>query len=148
MMSRFTLLFFIVLLVHSTGVGQVNLLSIDQLQTEVKVTPKPTLLLLHTSWCSYCALQKRELSKASFNASVYFAQFDAEYKDDVVFNNKRYSFAPNGKGVGVHQLVNMLLDNKPTSYPSWIILSPNLDVLGSYSGYLKNEEIQTIIDDL
>lgn len=131
-----------------TVFGQGGILNINALQDSIKASPKPAMLLIHTDWCTYCALQKRQLEKRGIPTSVYIGEFNAEHKGDVVFKDKIYSFKPTGRNAGLHELVLHLLGDKKVSYPIWIILDNNLNPLAHYTGYLRPDELDGIIKSL
>lgn len=129
--------------------GQEKLLTIEQLQDSAAVQPKATMLLVHTDWCTYCALQKKQLKDGTLaHEGVYFAEFNAEQNKDVSFKGEVYPFKPTGKGTGMHGLVEYFVQGKHVSFPLWVILDKELNVLDSYTGYLRPEELERIVEVL
>jgi len=111
--------------------------------------PKPVLLMLHTDWCSYCALQKTQISKRKHQwDGVYLASFDAESKDEVEFGGKTYSYIPQGNKTGTHALALKLMEGRAKGYPNWILLDEKMNLLDSYAGYLKLKELDVIVKKL
>lgn len=128
--------------------GQDGNLNVSQLQDSIKTQPKPAMLLIHTDWCTYCAMQKQQLGDRSGQNRVYLAEFNAEQKEEVAFKGQIYKFKPTGRNTGTHELVKQLVGNKKISYPLWVILDEQLNVLDTYSGYLRPEEFDKIIEVL
>lgn len=139
---------FIFFCLAQNTLGQDRNLTISQLQDSVKSQPKPTMLLIHTDWCTYCAMQKQQLKSNNELESVYLAEFNAEQKEDVHFNGELYRFKPTGRNIGTHELVKQLVGDKKISYPLWIILDKQLNVVDSYAGYLRPEEFNGIVQTL
>lgn len=140
-----TNLFFLVPMVS----GQERLLTFEQLQDSVVIKPKASMLLVHTDWCTYCALQKQQLAAGTLmHKDVYFGEFNAEQKDEVRFKGETYSFKPTGRNTGIHELVEHFSQGKRVSFPFWVILDHELHVLDTYTGYLRPEELEKIVEDV
>lgn len=122
------------------------LLDLAQLQDSVRMHPKPVLLLFHTDWCVYCALQKEQLDSSLTSGNVYFAEFDAGQREEVFFNGKRFAYRATGKNTGVHGLVVEMAGQIPIEFPLWVLLSPDLEVVDTYAGYLRPEELRGLVD--
>ena len=66
----------------------------------------------------------------------YFIKFNAESRNEVIFRNKR--FQPSISKRGKHELAIALNgEGNAISYPTIILLSPNLEVENRLNGYLK-----------
>lgn len=129
--------------------GQERLLTVEQLQDSIAIQPKASMLLLHTDWCTYCALQKKQLTNGKLDLEgIYFAEFDAEQKEEVSFKEKTYHFKPTGKNIGMHELVEHFSQGKRVSFPLWVILDQELQVVDTYTGYLRPEELEKIAEDV
>lgn len=129
--------------------AQEEMLSIQELQDSMENDPKPVLLLLHTDWCSYCALQKKQLGKRKNKLKdVYVASFDAESNDDINFKGRIYEYLPHGNRSGIHALALKLMGEKSKGYPTWVLLDREMNVVEHYAGYLKPKELDFIAKQL
>src|SRR5690606_20561540 len=122
---------------------------IEVLADSMKLNPKPMMILVSTDWCKYCQLQKSQLlrNKAFIDAKdvVYYSEFDAETKEDILFNGEVYQYTNSGVARGIHELVIALADKKERlSYPLWIVLDKNYNILLCRHGLIEPHEIKDI----
>ena len=101
MLSVKTLILLALLLPFSGNVrGQLATTSISDLTDSVRLHPKPTLIFISTTWCTYCRMQKAQLKKHSeFHSAsdyLYFSEFDAETMEPIIFNGHTYAFKSRG----------------------------------------------------
>jgi thioredoxin-related protein len=114
-----------------------------------KKKPKKMFIDMYTDWCGWC----KKMDQATFinpviveymNQNYYAVKFNAERKDTVTFNGKKY-INPNPTGSrSSHQLAQELLSGK-MSYPSFIILDETLKKVTTIPGYRKAPEFETIL---
>ncbi len=93
-----------------------------------KVKPKKIFIDIYTDWCGWC----KKMDKSTFidpavikalNTDFYAIKFDAEQKEEIIFNDSTFKFVQQGRR-GSHQLAYALLDGR-MSYPSFVLLDEN-----------------------
>jgi len=123
-------------------------ISFPALADSLKARSKPVIVQVGTSWCVYCRLQSRQIEKSRalkqlLKDNFYFLVLDAESREGILFNHHYYRFAATGNGTGTHELALQLA--RPlkgrTGYPMWILLTPDLDFIDGYSGYLSSKDL-------
>jgi thioredoxin-related protein len=131
----------ICLMMINSATAQVQLKSVAELNDAIRNDPKPVLFLLSAEWCSYCHLQKRELKEffESPTKQFYYVEFDIENKKPVDFNNKNYSYKPNGIQTGIHEFAIFLSgSNEGVSCPSWVLIDNNCNFIFRHAGVLSS----------
>jgi len=126
---------------------------IAALADSLEAQTKPVLILLSTDWCVYCKMQKVQLERnqdfQDAKNNFYFVEFNAETKDSILFNEKVYRYKSSGLSTGIHELAIELGNQKEgISYPLWIILDKDYEVLLRRNGLLAPDELKEIIDIL
>lgn len=139
----------IMLATHQVS-GQITAVPIGELTDSVRLQPKPSLILISTSWCTYCQLQKAQLKKnRDFQAAsdhFYFSEFDAETKETISFNGATYVFQSTGVNIGTHELAYVLGNiKKRLAFPTWVLIDENFAVLFKYPGVLDQKTLQEIV---
>ena len=104
---------------------KVNWLSWEQAITAAAETPKKIYVDIYTDWCGYCKKMDRETFTDPgvikyLNDNFYAVKFDAEQKEEIMFNETSFKHRPGGRG-GVHELAVALLNNQ-MGYPAFVIL--------------------------
>jgi len=121
-------------------------LPVDNLDSCMRVSPRPVLMLLTTDWCKYCQLQKAQLKRNNeFQAAsdkFYFVEFNAEQQAPVVFHQQTYRYKPTGVSTGIHELAAALSGDKGASYPTWILLDKSYQVVYRYNGVLPPQQLK------
>lgn len=111
---------------------------------------KPILVLLSTDWCQYCQMQKNQIRKnKDFAAKAnlfYYAEFDAESKENVLFQGKEYAFKPTGKNTGTHELARALNGPGTLAFPTWVLLDRNYQVLFRHGGVLTPDQLKELLE--
>ncbi|MBX7226742.1 MAG: DUF255 domain-containing protein [Chitinophagales bacterium] len=116
-------------------------ITIEQAEQLSKSNPKKIMVDLYTSWCGWCkVLDEKTYSDPKvynyINEHFYAVKFDAERKDDVVFQGKTYSFNPSLARNGCHQLAfDWGNTNSKIGYPTIVYLDENFVKLESDPGY-------------
>lgn len=129
--------------------SQLRAYSFPEIDSLRKTADKNIVVFIHTDWCRFCQSMKnttfrdQEVIKL-LNEYFWFADLNAEEKQDIVFNSHTFKYKPTGNNTGVHELAEQLgAINGQVSYPSVCILNASCDILFqddeflSSSGFLK-----------
>ncbi len=138
---------FSILLNSEFGFGQISL---DNFNKEFSQNPKPILLYFSTDWCAYCKIQDREFDKNielinSLSEKYYFIKLDGESLDDFIFLENKYSSNSNEIKKSTHDFVKVFLSvNEQETYPFWIVLNQNLEIIGKEFGFLDQNKLKKL----
>jgi thioredoxin-related protein len=128
--------------------GAVKWMTFEQAVEKSKTEKKAIFIDVYTSWCGWCKV----MDKTTFNEPIvakvlnekyYPVKFDAEQKEDVVFNGTTFKFLAYG-GKGTHQLALALLNNQ-TSYPTVVFMDKDFKTATPIPGYRKPEEFHKFL---
>ncbi len=113
-----------------------------------KTEKRKIFIDVYTDWCGWCkVMDKNTFSEPKvaemLNEHFYPVKFDAEQKEDVVFNGTTFKFVPSGNK-GYHQLAAALLNNQ-LSYPTVVFLDEEFRMIQPLAGYQKAPEFHKII---
>jgi uncharacterized protein YyaL (SSP411 family) len=122
---------------------KIKWLTVAEAQEAYKKEPKPVLLDLYTSWCGWCKVMERETYSndkvaAYINEHYYAVKYDAESKDDVEWNGKKYSYNAEYKS---NELAVYLMYGQ-MSYPTTVFLSSPDAKPAPLPGYQKPKEFE------
>jgi uncharacterized protein YyaL (SSP411 family) len=105
--------------------------------------PKPFFIDIYTDWCGWCkkmdATTFKEEKVIESLSDFYCVKLNAEQRDTISFMGKDYVFKPNGSR-GFHEFAATLLDGN-LSYPSFVVLAPNLSRLDIIKGYHEKYQL-------
>lgn len=143
------LLVFSFLFLSGPLIAQVHPLVIDKVDSVMAVSAKPLLILLSTDWCTYCQMQKKQLQKnRDFQEQgdlFHYIEFDAESKKTVRFKGIDYTFKPTGASTGIHLLALALNGPERISFPTWVLLDKDYQVLFRHRGVLSSKQMQELL---
>ena len=101
---------------------------------------------MYTDWCGWC--KRMDASTFSdpavakyINENFYPVKFNAEQKEDIVFQGETFKWAAGGGRGGVHMLAYSLLDGK-LGYPSYVYLTPKYERILISPGFKQAPELQ------
>lgn len=118
--------------------------------TEKNTKQKRKILVdVYTSWCGWCKVMDKNTYQDAgiikyLNENFYSIKFNAESKDDIVFQGQVYKYIDQGNGRGYHQLAEKLLNGK-LSYPTTVFLDEDFNVIQPIPGYLDPEKFEKIM---
>lgn len=128
--------------------AQIASIKANDLDSLLQVKKKPTLVLLSTSWCTYCKAQKAQISKnqnlKNIKEKIYFLDFNAESTSSVLFQEKNYQYRPSGIETGVHEFASFLNNQQHLSYPTWILFDENFKRIFHHNGLLSARQIKEL----
>jgi thioredoxin-related protein len=134
-----------------SGFAQLKVYTFDEVAQLSKENPKPIVVFIHTNWCKYCKMMENSTFKNEevikiLNQDFYFISLDAETKNDIIYNNQRFIFIPNGKNTGIHELATALATiDKQISYPTLSILDSSNTILFQKNSFLNTKTVLTIL---
>lgn len=138
------ILFFITVSFIPSKKGKVQWLTVSALQEAYSKNPKPILVDVYTSWCGWCKVMDKETytneKVANYiNEHYYAVKLDAEEKDSIEWNGKKYGYDKLNK---VNELA-IYLTYGEMSFPTTVFLTALNAQPAPLSGYLKAKEIET-----
>jgi thioredoxin-related protein len=128
--------------------GAINWMSWEDALVKMKTQPRKILVDVYTDWCGWCkrmdasTFQEKQIANY-VNKHYYAVKFNAEQKQDIVFNNKTYKFVNNGRR-GYHELALEITRGR-LSYPTVVFLDENLDIIQPIPGYKNSLEFEQIV---
>jgi thioredoxin-related protein len=115
--------------------------------------PKKIFIDFYTSWCGWCKVMDNKTFDDTIIAKMmqdnfYCVKFNAEDKKPITFKEKTYNYAPNPNRPdgerGYHELAAGIL-NGQMSFPSFVFMTPNFEIITPISGYVPKEEWEPIV---
>ncbi|QYJ67164.1 thioredoxin fold domain-containing protein [Flavobacterium litorale] len=118
----------------------------------MEANPKPIVIKLHASWCGICKIQDKKIEKDKelqelLKNSCYFIELDGELKETILYNGKEYGYKAYSKTNVSNELATELTQGNP-SYPHWIFISANYEIIDTYGGLLKADDLKAILPKL
>jgi len=135
-------------MVSTISFGQVEWLTFEEAQLRSETEPRKIFVDVFTDWCIWCkkmdkkTFQQEEIADY-LNANYYPVKFDAEQKEDLVFDGQLYQYVKMGKK-GYHEFAYNILKGM-LSYPSIVFIDENLEVIQPIEGYRGPNEFSMII---
>jgi thioredoxin-related protein len=107
--------------------------------------PKKFFIDFYTDWCGWCkrmdATTFTEPAVVDYvNKNFYPVKFNAEQKEDVVFQGTTFKYQDGGRR-GYHQLAFDLLNGR-LGYPSYVYLTPKYERILISPGYKPAPDLQ------
>lgn len=141
----------LMILVSFSGISQTGIkwLSWEEMVNQQKVSKKKVIIDLYTDWCGWC----KKMDKTTFenpviidylNNNYYSVKFNAEQKEDLLFEGNTYKFVENGRR-GYHQFAASLTQNQ-LSYPTYVFLNEDIQVLQVIPGYQEAKSFEYILN--
>jgi len=106
--------------------------------------PRKILVDVYTDWCGWCKRMdattfKDEKVMDYLSKNFYAVKFDAEQKEEIVFDGNTFKFKPYGRR-GAHELAIALLNGR-MSYPSIVYLDESFEIITKSPGYKQADAI-------
>ena len=128
--------------------GAVKWMTFEEAVEKSKSEKRKIFIDVYTDWCGWCKVMDKETFSEPevakiLNEKFYPVKFNAEQRENVVFNGTTFKFVPSG-GKGYHELAAALLNNK-LSYPTVVFLNEEFAMIQPLPGFQKPEEFHKII---
>jgi len=132
---------------NTVAEGTVKWITFEEAIKKSQTEKRPIFIDVYTDWCRFCKVMDKNTFNDPqvarlLNEKFYAVKFDAEQKEDVVFNGNTFKFVPSGSK-GYHQLAAALLNNQ-LSYPTVVFLTENFEMIQPVPGYRKAPEFHMI----
>ena len=127
----------------------VQWMSFEQAVEKSKTEKRKIFIDVYTDWCGWCkVMDKKTFSEPAvaklLNEKYYPVKFNAEQREDVVYNGTTFKFIEHG-GRGTHQLAAALLNNQ-LSYPSVVFLNEDFAIVHILQGFRQAPEFHKIAE--
>lgn len=129
--------------------GKVNWLTWEEALEKNQKEKRKIVVDIYTNWCGWC----KKMEKTTFstphiadyiNKNYYPIKFNAEQKEDIIFNNKLYKYVGNFGRRGHHELAREIMRGK-MSYPTVVFIDENLNIIQPIPGFQNAENFEMIM---
>lgn len=128
--------------------AKVQWISFEEAVEKSKTEPRKIMIDLYTDWCGWCKRMDKDTFEDEdvadyLNDHYYNVKFDAEYKEDIIFNGKTYVYVKNGRR-GYHELAAELANGR-LSFPTTVFLDEKQRLIQPLPGYKDPVVFEQII---
>lgn len=129
----------------------INWVTFEEAVALAEKEPKNIFIDFYTDWCGWCKVMDKNtfanpIIAALMNKYFYAVKFNAEGKESVTFKGKTYNFIPQGNR-GYHELAASIMQGQ-MSYPTFVFLTPTMEIITPVQGFVKPEEFEPIVSYL
>ena len=122
---------------------KIQWLTLEELQKANGSLQKPVLIDIYTHWCGWCKAMDKDTYNNDevvnyINDHYYAVKFDAESKDSILFNGKKYGYNP---VYHINELA-LYLAGGDIGFPTTVFLPSVSAQPAPLSGYLKPAELE------
>lgn len=130
--------------------AQVEWLTWEEALKRNKVEKRKIIVDVQTSWCSWCKKMDARTYKKPYiaeqiNKEFYAIRFDAEHKEDIIYNNKIYTYVSGFGKKGYHELAQEIMNGR-MSYPTTVFIDEDLNVIQPIPGFQGESTFKMIMD--
>lgn len=128
--------------------GLVKWLTWEEAMEKFEKEERKIFVDVYTEWCKWC----KTMDTATFdkphiaeylNEHYYPVKFDAEHKEDIIFNGKTFKFVKGGRR-GFHSLAAEITRGR-LSFPTSVFLDENLQVIQPIPGFKDADTFEQIM---
>lgn len=82
--------------------AKINWMTVEEVQEKMKTEPRKVYVDIYTDWCHWCKVMDKKTFASKdvieyMNANYYCIHLNAESKNIITFNDKKYGLAPNSR---------------------------------------------------
>jgi len=123
--------------------------SMDEVADLQTIDSRPVIVDVYTDWCKWCkVMDQKTFSDVDFsnylNSNFYMVKLNAESKTPIHYKGKNYTYVNNGRR-GYNELAVELCQGS-LSYPSFVVLDKNLDVLEVTRGFKSVDQFKLFLN--
>lgn len=127
--------------------GAVKWMTFQEAIQKAKSEKRPVFIDVYTDWCGWCKVMDKNTFNDPkvaqlLNEKFYAVKFNAEQREDVVFDGHTFKFIESGRS-GYHELAAALLNNQ-LSYPTVVFLDDEFKMIQPIAGYRQAPEFHMI----
>ncbi len=132
-----------------TDQSSVNWITFDEAYKKCKVSPRPIMIDVYTTWCGPCKMMSSQTFNHPaiakyINDNFYAVKFDAETKDSVKFDKYVFVSSDINNPKAPHQFAASILDNQ-LAYPSIVFLNNQIQRIDILKGFMPANQFDPII---
>ena len=125
--------------------NKINWMTIEEVQEKMQTAPRKVYIDIYTDWCHWCKIMDKKTFTNKdvidyMNENYYCIHFNAERKDIVTFNNKKYGLSTGSK---TNALVMEWLQGQ-ISYPTSLFFDEGFLNPQPVPGYLEIPTMEMI----
>ncbi|MDX2360260.1 MAG: hypothetical protein QNK23_05615 [Crocinitomicaceae bacterium] len=141
------LLIFIVIILASCSIRAQDFIEIQSMNNWDDTSNDYKVIFVSAEWCAICKSNKHliesssEIAEAAKDQFVFF-ELSEEHNAPILFKGEEYYYVQSAVASGRHQLIEHLL--LEIEYPSFILLSPDNEIIIRYSGFISESDWSTI----
>ena len=125
--------------------NKINWMTAEEVQEKMLTAPRKVYIDIYTDWCHWCKIMDKKTFTNKYvidymNENYYCIHFNAERKDMVTFNNKKYGLATGSK---TNTLVMEWLQGQ-ISYPTSLFFDEGFVNPQPVPGYLEIPTMEMI----
>ncbi len=151
-MRNFLFTWFLLLPFASLVIGQdqIQWLTWEQALEKNKIEKRKIIVDVYTQWCTWCKKMDQRTYRRpeiveQINQEFYAIKFDAEQKEDIIFNNKIYKYVSTFGMKGYHELAQEIMNGR-MSYPTTVFIDEDLNVIQPIPGFQGSITFKMILD--
>lgn len=145
--------FVLFLLLKQQVFSQLKTYTFEQIEA-LSVVEKPIVVYIYTDWCKGCIKMhqttfENEAVIKELNSNYYYIPFNAEFKKEVVFDNRTFSYYQVNKRYGVHELAEFLGGHlNRIKYPTTVILNKKKKMVHKHASRLKAKGFLKLLKEI
>ena len=134
------------------GQERINWIDFTQLDSLLAISPRETLLFIHTDWCSYCRKMEQEIFTKKeivqlINKRYYAVKLDAESIDEIAFDRSIWKPLSKRKKTGqFHPLALQLLQGRKMIFPTLLHFDSEFRLKSIQQKYLNSKELAVFLE--